>query len=139
MEADLGLMKVKTLSSSSDSDFSTQSLARFVDTPSFNKLIVKTWQEKACKFHNISFASLCGVTKILFYAADRRSTLGFCVNRQHVQNLARVFREANIETHWVDSGTPAKERLNIVTSFMAGAFPVLLNCGKASSSSNGKP
>ncbi|KAF9822124.1 hypothetical protein IEO21_00118 [Rhodonia placenta] len=88
-------------------DFNATSLAHVINTSTVNRLIVQTWLDRA---------------------ADRRSTLVFCVNLAHVRALTDAFREAGIDARYVYSGTPAVERRALVEMFKAGGFPVLVNC-----------
>lgn len=122
VELGLGSVKLNPLSS----DFSAKSLGRALDTPMINKQIAQAWLDKACTCYRSSRL----IMTLREFEADRKSTLAFCVNRQHVRNLTHMFREANIDAHCIDGATPTKERLRLVASFKAGAYPVLVNCGK---------
>lgn len=62
-------------------------------------------------------------------AKGRKSTLGFCVDIQHVQDLTNTFRENGFDARFVTNNTPPKERAQKVADFRVGKFPVLLNCG----------
>lgn len=62
-------------------------------------------------------------------AADRKSTLVFCVDLAHVEDLTEAFRERGVDARWVSSKTPDRERKALIESFKAGDFPVLVNCG----------
>ncbi|TRM60209.1 P-loop containing nucleoside triphosphate hydrolase protein [Schizophyllum amplum] len=88
-------------------DFNAASLARVVNTPTVNDLVVKTW---------------------LHRAAQRKSTLVFCVSIAHVESLTQTFRSYGIDARYVYSGTPAAERRALIAAFKAGEFPVLINC-----------
>jgi ATP-dependent helicase IRC3 len=59
----------------------------------------------------------------------RKSTLVFCVNLAHVQELTNIFRGFGIDARYVYSRTPVAERKSLINSFKEGAFPVLVNCG----------
>ncbi|KAI0735086.1 P-loop containing nucleoside triphosphate hydrolase protein [Earliella scabrosa] len=88
-------------------DFNPSSLAHVVNTDTVNELIVRTWLDKA---------------------ADRKSTLVFCVNLSHVSKVTAAFRAAGVDARYIHSGTPAAERKALVAAFRAGEFPVLVNC-----------
>lgn len=88
-------------------DYSTASLARHVDTPTVNDLIVRTY---------------------LHRAEDRRSTLVFCVDLKHVANLTRTFRQAGIDARSISSLTLPLVRKSTIQAFGDGEFPVLVNC-----------
>ncbi|KZT02640.1 P-loop containing nucleoside triphosphate hydrolase protein [Laetiporus sulphureus 93-53] len=105
VQADIDLKQVTV--SSRTGDFSAASLAHVINTDTLNKLVVKAYLDKA---------------------ADRKSTLVFCVNLAHVSELTHEFREAGVDARYLHSGTPAAERAAMVKSFKAGTFPVLVNC-----------
>ncbi|RPD82473.1 P-loop containing nucleoside triphosphate hydrolase protein [Lentinus tigrinus ALCF2SS1-7] len=88
-------------------DFNPTSLAHVVTTDTVNELIVRTWLDKA---------------------ADRKSTLIFCVNLSHVSRVTAAFRAAGIDARYLHSHTPAAERKALVAAFKAGEYPVLVNC-----------
>jgi len=90
-------------------DFNPTSLAHVINTDNVNKLVVKAWLDRA---------------------ATRKCTLVFCVNVAHVQALTHAFRNYGVDARYVYSKTPAAERRALVSSFKAGQFPVLLNCGQ---------
>ncbi|KIK70935.1 hypothetical protein GYMLUDRAFT_185101 [Collybiopsis luxurians FD-317 M1] len=88
-------------------DFNAQSLAHVINTDKINQLVVQTWLDRA---------------------AERQSTLVFCVNIAHVQALTKVFRGFGVDARYIYSKTPAAERKALIASFKSGQFPVLLNC-----------
>ncbi|KAH9858111.1 P-loop containing nucleoside triphosphate hydrolase protein [Lenzites betulinus] len=88
-------------------EFNPTSLAHVVNTDVVNELVVRTWLDKA---------------------AERKSTLIFCVNIAHVVQLTAVFRDAGIDARYLHSGTPAAERKALVQDFRSGQYPVLINC-----------
>ncbi|KIL70887.1 hypothetical protein M378DRAFT_183448 [Amanita muscaria Koide BX008] len=100
---DLGSVTVN----SRTGDFNPSSLSQVVNTETINDLVVKTWIDRA---------------------ATRKSTLVFCVNVSHVVALTQTFREYGIDARYLYSGTPSAERKDLVATFKAGEFPVLLNC-----------
>ena len=88
-------------------DYKTASLASRVNTPEVNKLVVGTY---------------------LHRCADRRSTLVFCVDLDHVASLVQAFREAGVDARSVSSLSHPKVRKETVDGFGRGGFPVLVNC-----------
>ncbi|WVQ94456.1 hypothetical protein IAU59_001535 [Kwoniella sp. CBS 9459] len=104
VKAVLHLDQVKT---GSNGDFRTASLAEKVDTPEVNDLIIGTYLHKA---------------------ANRRSTLIFCVDLAHVSNLTNAFREAGIDARSISSASKAELRKETIAGFGRGEFPVLINC-----------
>jgi len=88
-------------------DFKTSSLAPHVNTSTINDLIVRSY---------------------LHRAADRRSTLIFCVDLAHVANVTQAFRDAGIDARSVSSISAGKGRKETLDAFANGDFPVLVNC-----------
>jgi len=105
VRADIDLSEVTV--NSGTGDFNPTSLAHVINTSTVNKLVVQTWLDKA---------------------ATRKSTLIFCVNLDHVNQLTAAFRYAGIDARYVYGGTPAAERAALIQGFRSGDFPVLLNC-----------
>lgn len=69
------------------------------------------------------------VLNLLSYpTAHRKSTLIFCVNLAHVKDLTQVFRKSGIDARCLHSGTPLRERTELLTAFRAQEYPVLINC-----------
>ena len=89
-------------------DFQTASLSRAVNTPESNDITVRSW---------------------LSIAHDRKSTLAFCVDLDHVAALTAGFRAQGIDARFVTSDTQMKVRAERLAMFKAGDYPVLLNCG----------
>jgi len=89
-------------------DFQLSSLSEEVNTKETNELVVRAWMAKAL---------------------ERKSTLVFCVDLQHVFGLTATFREFGIESRFVTGNTGKKERSDTLEAFKNRAFPVLLNCG----------
>ncbi|RKP23421.1 P-loop containing nucleoside triphosphate hydrolase protein [Syncephalis pseudoplumigaleata] len=98
------LSKVKSLGD----DFQQRQLANAVNTPERNELVVRSY---------------------LNYAKDRRSTLGFAVDIQHVKDLTAAFRMKDIDARYLTSETRTDERADLLGAFRRGDFPVLINCG----------
>ena len=92
-------------------DFVVDELARVINTPGRNKLVVEAWERQALK------------SCIL-----RLSTLVFCTNVQHAADMTLAFREAGHDARMVHGGTNADERDDIVAAFRQREFPILVNC-----------
>ena len=88
-------------------DYKTTSLAFHVNTPSVNELIVRTY---------------------LHRAVDRRSTLIFCVDLDHVANVTQAFRTAGIDARSISSISAPRARKETLDAFGRGDYPVLVNC-----------
>ncbi|KAG5927940.1 hypothetical protein E4U42_001532 [Claviceps africana] len=89
-------------------DFQTGELSKVVNTDKVNDITVKSWMAKA---------------------ADRKSTLVFCVDLAHVSGLTRKFRDYGYDARFVTGDTAKLERSAILDAFKKGEFPVLVNCG----------
>ena len=100
--------KLSGVKSDSRGDFQLESLARAVNTDPTNTITVRAW---------------------LANAADRHSTLVFCVNVAHTRSLTEAFRAHGIDARYITADTPQRQRDAELGAFKAGAFPVLLNCG----------
>ncbi|TID26717.1 14-3-3 protein [Venturia nashicola] len=103
IEADLSKVKSRT-----DGDFQTEALSRVINTPENNEVTFIAWKERA---------------------ADRKATLVFCVDVNHIHDLTNTFRLHGVESHFVTGETPTKLRSATLDAFKRGEFPVLLNCG----------
>lgn len=99
------LSKVKKDSSG---DFALGSLSKAVNTANTNNITVRAWMANA---------------------QDRRSTLVFCVDIDHTQQLTATFRENGIDARYITSNTPKNVRAEQIDAFKNHEFPVLLNCG----------
>lgn len=106
IKADIDLASVKL--SNFNADFAASSLAAVVNTPVVNRLVLKAWLDRAQN--------------------QRRSTLIFAVNIEHVQELTHTFRQAGIDARYLHGGTPMLERRQLLEDFSAGVYPVLVNC-----------
>ena len=105
MHAEFDLSSV----SRTGSDYKVASLAKVINEPSINELIVRSWLQRA-------------------YGA-RRSTLVFTVNIDHVYALAHEFQARGIDARGIHSGVAVAERQELLQAFQRGEFPVLINCG----------
>ncbi|PLN79287.1 ResIII-domain-containing protein [Aspergillus taichungensis] len=100
--------KLSGVKSDSRGDFQLESLAQAVNTDTTNTITVQAW---------------------LANAADRRSTLVFCVNVAHTRALTDTFRAHGLDARYITADTPQRQRDAELSAFKAGEFPVLLNCG----------
>ena len=89
-------------------DFQVGDLSRAVNTLETNEITVSAWISKA---------------------ADRKSTLVFCVDLSHVSDLAAAFRRRGILAKSITGSTPKRVRSERLDAFKDRQFPVLLNCG----------
>ena len=99
------LSRVETLRGG---DFQTASLSKAVNTPESNDITVRSW---------------------LSIAKDRKSTLVFCVDLDHVAAMTAAFRAHGFDARFVTSDTQTKVRAERLDGFKAREYPVLLNCG----------
>lgn len=104
VKADLDLKGIKT---GANGDFNIGELASKMDTPQTNQLIVRSYQH---------------------LAKDRRCTLVFCVDLNHVNSLTDAFRRAGIDARAVSSFSTATHRKDTLAAFLNQEFPVLVNC-----------
>ena len=89
-------------------DFQVGDLSRAVNTLETNEIAVSAWMSRA---------------------ADRKSTLVFCVDLAHVADLTAAFRRQGIQANFVTGDTPKRVRSERLDAFRNGQYPVLLNCG----------
>lgn len=94
--------------SSKDGDFATSQLSAAVNNDEINEITVKSWMDEA---------------------ANRKSTLVFCVDLSHVAALTDTFRKYGVDARFITGETKKKIRGERLEDFKQGAFPVLLNCG----------
>ncbi|RXW20633.1 hypothetical protein EST38_g5219 [Candolleomyces aberdarensis] len=100
-------LDLNTVALNKNGDFASASLARVMNTPTMNELVVRTWLDRA---------------------ASCKSTLIFCVNVAHVQDLTNAFRKYGVDARFLTGRTNVTARKELVASFKAGEFPVLINC-----------
>ena len=86
-------------------DYNEGGLSKVMNTPKVRKIAVETWLEYA----------------------EKRQTLGFCVDIQHAQDMAREFREHGVSAECVHHGLPEKEEERILAAHSSGEINVLLN------------
>lgn len=89
-------------------DFATASLSQAVNTEKTNNITVRAW---------------------LANAADRKSTLVFCVDVEHAKHLTATFRGHGIDARYITATTPKNVRAEELRAFKNQEYPVLLNCG----------
>ena len=89
-------------------DFQVGDLSRAVNTLETNEITVSAWISRA---------------------ADRKSTLVFCVDLAHVADLTAAFRRRGIQAKFVTGDTPKRVRSERLDAFKSRQYPVLLNCG----------
>ncbi|KAF3942364.1 hypothetical protein ABW19_dt0210197 [Dactylella cylindrospora] len=106
VKTNLKLDKVKLIGG--NGDFNVGELAQVVNTAENNDVIVRSWIEKA---------------------GNRKSTLVFCVDIEHVVDMSNVFRRYGYESYYVTGTTPPKERRKLLDDFKEGKYPILVNCG----------
>jgi ATP-dependent helicase IRC3 len=92
----------------SSGDFATRALSEAVNTATVNDVTVRSW---------------------LMHASNRRSTLVFCVDTEHVRQLTEAFRDNGIDARYITANTPRQTRNEELEAFKQGEYPVLLNCG----------
>ena len=98
------LSRVKT---GKDGDFQAGQLAKAVNTEATNEITVQSW---------------------LSEAGDRKSSLVFCVDLNHVASLTSTFRKHGIDARFITGSTRKKDRGERLEAFKRREFPVLLNC-----------
>ena len=99
------LSKVK---SGRDGDFQIGQLSQAVNNHETNEITVKAW---------------------LAEAGERKSTLVFCVDLDHVSSLTSAFRKHGIDAQYITGVTRKFVRRDRLQAFKDRKFPVLLNCG----------
>lgn len=99
---------LSNVKSGANGDFLPKQLSEAVNTDVTNDVIVRTWLSRA---------------------ENRKSTLIFCVDINHVQTLTAKFREAGIDARYITSQTAKDLRTVELDAFRNEEYPVLLNCG----------
>ncbi|KAL4803190.1 P-loop containing nucleoside triphosphate hydrolase protein [Aspergillus unguis] len=89
-------------------DFALGSLSKAVNTIQTNDITVRAWMANA---------------------AERKSTLVFCVDIEHTKGLTETFRQYGIDARYITGTTVKATRDEQLDKFRAREFPVLLNCG----------
>ena len=94
--------------SASNGDFLPGQLSAAVNTETTNDITVRSWLSRA---------------------KDRKSTLVFGVDIEHVKCLTAKFREFGIDARYITSQTSKDLRTQELDAFKRQRYPVLLNCG----------
>jgi hypothetical protein len=102
VDTDLSLDNVKIR----HGDFVESQLARVVNTPARNTLLVKAYED---------------------FARGRRAII-FCVDVAHAKNVQQAFAKAGIRTAAVWGELPRDERRGTLAAFSAGEIDVVTNC-----------
>ncbi|KAK2846386.1 hypothetical protein FQN49_005771 [Arthroderma sp. PD_2] len=89
-------------------DFQTRQLSLAVNTETVNDITVSAWRAKA---------------------KERKSTLVFCVDIEHVKCLTAKFREIGVDARYITSQSAKDIRTKELEAFRNYEFPVLINCG----------
>ncbi|KAL8832961.1 MAG: hypothetical protein Q9170_004621 [Blastenia crenularia] len=89
-------------------DFQTSELSKAVNNDETNEITVRAWLSKA---------------------ANRKSTIVFCVDLSHVASLTAAFQAHGVDARFVTGDTPRQLRGERLDAFKDRKFPVLLNCG----------
>ena len=87
-------------------DFQADALATAINTDEIRHNIVDAYQK---------------------YAADKKHTLGFAVDRDHAQSLHQTFIDTGIDSGYIDGETPIDERKQILHDFRQSTIKVLWN------------
>lgn len=106
VQSGVDLSKVR--SNPREGDFQINELSEAVNIHEANQITVQAWLEKA---------------------KDRKATLVFCVDLNHVRDLTAMFRAFGIDARFITSDTDKRTRSDRFEAFKRGEFPVLLNCG----------
>ena len=100
--------KLSSVKNAASGDFQVSDLSRAVNTPQTNDITVRAW-----------------ITR----AANRKSTLVFCVDLTHVADLTATFRRCGFDARFITGDTSKQIRGERLDAFKNREYPVLLNCG----------
>ena len=89
-------------------DYNLKDLARIVNTPERNNLIVNTY---------------------LDWIGTRKSTLIFAADVKHIDDLVKAFQSKGIDARGLDGSYDMGIRDTLISEFRQFKFPVLINCG----------
>lgn len=89
-------------------DFQLSSLSMAVNTKMTNEITFRAWMERA---------------------TERKSTLVFCVDVEHVKDLTATFRNNGVDARYVTGNTAKRARSEVLDAFKAQEYPILINCG----------
>lgn len=99
---DIDFSKVKT----ADGDFQAASLAKIMDTPEMNEIVVNAYRDNA----------------------GNSSAICFGVNVEHAIRLSEQFSSAGISSKAIYGEMPRQERAAILNEYLSGSITVLCNC-----------
>ncbi|KAF8982548.1 hypothetical protein BGZ46_001078 [Entomortierella lignicola] len=89
-------------------DFAQKDLAVKVNTDIRNDIVVRSY---------------------MTYCADRKSTVVFAVDIEHLETLAALFRKYGYDARGLSSRTSDEDRAQLLKDFRERKFPVIVNCG----------
>ncbi|KAF9932861.1 hypothetical protein FBU30_007192 [Linnemannia zychae] len=104
IQTELDLKNVKT----QGDDFAIKDLSLKVNTPLRNDVIVRSY---------------------MTYCAERKSTVVFAVDIEHLETLAETFRKYGYDARGLSSKTDDEERAQMLKDFREQKFPIIVNCG----------
>ncbi|KAF9584040.1 hypothetical protein BGW38_007776 [Lunasporangiospora selenospora] len=104
VKTELDLQEVKTRGG----DFVQKDLANKVNTPARNEVVVRSY---------------------MTYANERKSTVVFAVDIEHVHSLTEAFRQYGYDARALSSKTGDDERAQLLKDFRDQKFPIIVNCG----------
>ena len=99
---------ISKVKKASTGDFQARDLSNAVNTKETNDITVQAWISRA---------------------AQRKSTLVFCVDLAHISNLTATFRRHGVDAKFITGDTPKQVRNERLDAFRNQKYPVLLNCG----------
>lgn len=91
-------------------EYTDKSLVPLINVATRNRCIVEIYKQQAA-LHN------------------RKSTLVFAANVEHIKDLVCAFRSQGIDARGLSGITPSCSRSQLINDFKSGLFPVLINCG----------
>jgi len=100
---------LRTVRNNKFGDFSIGPLSRAVNTTNANEVTVRAWLDRA--------------------KDERKSTLVFCVDLEHVRDMTNTFRQHGVDARFITSKTQLSDRHALIQQFKNREFPVLVNCG----------
>jgi len=103
-------ISTSTKENEAGSDFVVSQLAKAIDVPDRNELVVDKWLEISGR-------------------EGKKSTLVFAANVKHIENLVAVFESRGVRAVGVHGKTDRDERRQIIQDFKDGEIPVIVNCG----------
>ncbi|KAG0352618.1 hypothetical protein BGZ54_002662, partial [Gamsiella multidivaricata] len=104
IQTDFDLRDVKMQSG----DFAQKDLSVKVNTPIRNEIVVRSY---------------------MTYCAERKSTVVFAVDIEHLETLTKIFRQYGYDARGLSSKTNDIERAQLLRDFRERKFPIIVNCG----------